>query len=401
MRTQTGVSRETAGGQKSRMGLSEVRQYMEQHYDQPLTIEQLSGMAGISAKYFVNLFKKTYGQSAMEYLTDIRINRAKRYLSESDERLRDIAHKVGYSDEFYFSRKFKKEVGMPPSAYSRQTGAHIAACSPAMMGQLLALGIVPVAAPLDPKWTPYYYNAYALQIKVHLKYGGELQEADGNKLAKVRPDKWIGTEPLPKEARRRVEDAAQTLIVSPQHLDWKEQLLQIAGYVEREEQSSTWLAAYEIQMQRTRDKLSSVIGEDTVIVLRIYGTGLYAYCNRGIRDVLYQDLQLSPAYEAGTLYNDELSLETLVTLDPGRILILICAEPASRAAWLSLQRNKGWQKLRAVRSAEVYPIPSDPWYEYSAVAVSRMMDEMLLLFTGKCPNPLIDTVHGSPGRGKL
>lgn len=96
-------------GRSPKTDLANVKTYMDKHYDQPLSIADLASEAGISPKYFVDLFKKTYGQSAMEYLTDLRINRAKRYLKESTYKLRDIALRVGYSDEYYFSRKFKRK----------------------------------------------------------------------------------------------------------------------------------------------------------------------------------------------------------------------------------------------------------------------------------------------------
>ncbi|MGV2806326.1 helix-turn-helix domain-containing protein, partial [Clostridium perfringens] len=130
---------------------------------------QLARMANISPKYFVDLFKKTFGQTTIDYLTHVRMNHAKRYLAESDDRLRDIAQRVGYKDEFYFSRIFKKKVGMSPSEYARNSRQLIAACSSSIIGQLVALNVVPAAAPLDAKWTPYYYNAYYSESKSRLQ----------------------------------------------------------------------------------------------------------------------------------------------------------------------------------------------------------------------------------------
>lgn len=60
--------------------LSEIKQYMEEHFHEPLTIAQLAEMANVSPKYFVDLFKKSFGKSAMKYLSELRINQAKRYL---------------------------------------------------------------------------------------------------------------------------------------------------------------------------------------------------------------------------------------------------------------------------------------------------------------------------------
>ncbi|MNI36357.1 HTH-type transcriptional activator Btr [compost metagenome] len=89
-----------------------------------------------------------------------------------------------------------------------------------------------------------------------------------------------------------------------------------------------------------------------------------------------------------------ITLEELVHLNPDRILFMICPEVSSRAYWLGLQHSQAWNQLRAVRNRCVYTIQSDPWVEYSPVAIARMLDESLLLFTGNCPNAFQDSIHG-------
>lgn len=201
--------------------IAKVKTYMAQHYNLPLSIADLAARANISPKYFVDLFKKTYGQSAMEYLTDLRINHAKRYLKESGDKLRDIALKVGYSDEYYFSRKFKKEVGISPSDYARNTKKRIATYSSNMIGQLLALGVIPVAAPIDPKWTAYYYNVYRTEIPSHLKltdpYTSWRMEANVEKLVHVRPDAIIGSDQISEQDEAKLAEIAPCCVV-PKHL---------------------------------------------------------------------------------------------------------------------------------------------------------------------------------------
>ncbi|MOA50182.1 HTH-type transcriptional activator Btr [compost metagenome] len=91
----------------------------------------------------------------------------------------------------------------------------------------------------------------------------------------------------------------------------------------------------------------------------------------------------------------QLTLEELAAINPSWILAVVCAESASRSHWLSLQHSRQWRQLRAVQNGQVHPIPSDPWFEYSAISVNRMLDEALLMFTGKCPYRLQDTVHGA------
>ncbi|WP_010271658.1 helix-turn-helix domain-containing protein [Paenibacillus senegalensis] len=377
----------------SRTDLKQIREYMEHHYHEPLSIAQLAQMANLSPKYFVYLFKKTFGHSAIDYLTDLRINRAKRYLLESDYRMREIAHKVGYSDEFYFSRKFKKEVGISPSEYVKKRKIRVAACSPPVMGQLLALQIVPVSAPLNPKWTPYYYYTYRSKIEIGLEFDG-LHEANWRDWVRSRPDRIVGDEHLPAKVRQKLEDMAPSIFLPVHTMNWREQLRKIALFLGREEQGRVWIDSYEQKIQFARKQLAPVLGADSFAVLRLYGEALYLYCNQGMYDLLFHDLELTPAYAAEVLYNTEISLEQLARLDPDRILIAVCPESASRAYWLSLRHNKLWGKLKAVKHGRVYSIHSDPWFEYSATAIDRMLDELLLFFMNYNPNQQKEKMHG-------
>ncbi|MNH91195.1 HTH-type transcriptional activator Btr [compost metagenome] len=387
-----------------KMQLAEIREFMDQHYNESLSIGQLAQMANISSKYFGDLFKKTYGQSAMEYVTDLRINRAKRFLQDSDERLRDIALKVGYSDEFYFSRKFKKEVGVSPSDFVRNPRQRIAVCSSSLIGQLLALNVVPTAAPLDPKWTAYYYNDYRTQIKSHLKltdpYTSWTFEANLDQLAQARPDAIIGTDQLSTLEQAKLMDIAPSLFVATDR-SWRDQLRMIAQFLHREDTAELWIQQYEIRVQSAKAQMdealrmdSDRIGTDKIMVLRIYGQGMHVYWNRGLEDVLVSDLKLEIACQQEFSCNAALTLQQLTELNPDRILLVVCPEMSSRAYWLALQHSEAWRQLDAVRSQQVYPIPSDPWFEYSAVSMMRMLDEVLLMFTGNCPKTYLDKVHG-------
>ncbi|WP_342774691.1 AraC family transcriptional regulator [Paenibacillus dokdonensis] len=287
-----------SAGRMHKTDLQDIKAFMESHYDEPVSIGQLAKMVNISPKYFVDLFKKTFGQSAMEYLTDVRIRHAKRYLAESDERLRDIAKKVGYKDEFYFSRKFKKEVGMSPTDFAKNTTKRLAACSSPAIGHLLALNIIPEAAPLDPKWSPYYYNLYSNKIKSHLTltnpYHKIAFDINLNKLSQARPDVIIGSDHLQIGEISRLNSIAPVHCMSVKK-GWRDQLLDIANYLDKENNARQWIRNYESKVQFARNQIENVLGDDRIMVLRIYQTQLFVYQNRGLEEVLYEDLNLQAA----------------------------------------------------------------------------------------------------------
>lgn len=96
-----------------------VKQYVESHVDTPVTLEDAAAMAGFSPAYFSGIFKKQTGQNFSEYLTEVRIQEAKRLLRTSDKSISDIAAMTGYPDDKYFRKLFKKVVGIKASEYRK------------------------------------------------------------------------------------------------------------------------------------------------------------------------------------------------------------------------------------------------------------------------------------------
>ncbi|MBL3731940.1 AraC family transcriptional regulator [Lysinibacillus sp. HST-98] len=378
----------------TQISLKDIRDYIAKNHHQPLTIKHLALISGLSSSYFGEAFKKAFGQSATHYLTALRIGHAKQLLRDTDLLLREIARTVGYSDEFYFSRKFKKEVGISPSAYSKMARQRISTFSVSATGNLLALGIIPVAAPLNAKWSPYYYHHYQEKIPVHVNIFDTESEDNFKKLASVKPDIHIFQE----EPSLSMLDWLQTIGIKNvfiQAKDWRTQLRELAVAVKKQSVGERFIQTYEQKVLQARLEINQVVGNDTFAVLRLCGDQLFMYCNKGIQDVLFTDLQLRSVDARQQTYNEHITFDQLVNIDPDRLLFIICPDSPTRNYWLTLQYLDRWKELRAVKNGHVYVLPSNPWFEYSAIAISRMLDEMLLMLTGKNPNPFPVPVHGN------
>ena len=102
--------------------IQEAKRMIEECYRDQITLSDISDALGLSAPYFSALFKAETGVTVSQYITNIRINEAKRLLLVSQEPIANIAVRVGYSDEKYFMRVFKKEVGLTISEYRRLYG---------------------------------------------------------------------------------------------------------------------------------------------------------------------------------------------------------------------------------------------------------------------------------------
>ncbi|WP_010261872.1 response regulator transcription factor [Treponema primitia] len=94
-----------------------IKKYLSAHLAESLSLQSLSGHFGISQTYISRLFRKYTGQSFINYLTIIRIEKAKEYMTDRELLIRDIAALVGYSDQFYFSRVFRTITGRSPSEW--------------------------------------------------------------------------------------------------------------------------------------------------------------------------------------------------------------------------------------------------------------------------------------------
>ena len=89
----------------------------DSYYDSGLTVEDVAKALYINSRYLRKLFKDVTGMTVVEYITNIRMQKAKQLLSEGNIKHSEIAIMTGYKDAGYFSRCFKKHFGMSPSKY--------------------------------------------------------------------------------------------------------------------------------------------------------------------------------------------------------------------------------------------------------------------------------------------
>ncbi len=96
-----------------------IREYLDKHYMEEINLNQLSELVEMNASYVSSIFKKETGMSYSEYLTDLRIEKAKGLLVDTSDSIEVIAEKVGYHQARYFSRQFSKMVGLKPFEYRK------------------------------------------------------------------------------------------------------------------------------------------------------------------------------------------------------------------------------------------------------------------------------------------
>lgn len=98
----------------------EAVQFIESKYFQELSLDEIARNVYLSPNYFSSIFRKETGYTVSDYITKIRIEKAKELLKNLENSVSDVGLKVGYHDPRYFCRVFKAVVGIPPSKYKFQ-----------------------------------------------------------------------------------------------------------------------------------------------------------------------------------------------------------------------------------------------------------------------------------------
>lgn len=99
--------------------LQRVRSWIEEHYQQNISMDELARMAGISRGYFFRSFKKAFGVSPLAYQQSLRIEAAKTLLQAASLNCNEIALRTGFENVGFFHRVFRKHAGMTPLAYRK------------------------------------------------------------------------------------------------------------------------------------------------------------------------------------------------------------------------------------------------------------------------------------------
>lgn len=97
-----------------------TKEYLEAHYAEEITLEDLAEQVNISPQYFSKLLKKTTGFNFIDWLSMLRVKKAKELLTTTNLTVKEVCFLVGYKDPNYFSRIFKKRIGITPSEYVKK-----------------------------------------------------------------------------------------------------------------------------------------------------------------------------------------------------------------------------------------------------------------------------------------
>lgn len=115
--------REAAAAPAYRRPIEAAIRHVNEHYSQDIPLERGAQEANMTPAYFSHLFKKETGQTFVDYLHEVRIERAMELMRRGDEPVTHICYQVGFRHLSHFIRTFKKRTGLTPTAYKQTFGA--------------------------------------------------------------------------------------------------------------------------------------------------------------------------------------------------------------------------------------------------------------------------------------
>ena len=114
-------SRSRGPQSKTLLRIADAIAHIERYYPDPITLNELVEISGMSRRSFIRMFESTMGDTPIRYLIRLRVQRACKLLYESQQSITEIAMAVGFTDSNYFSRQFRMLTGSSPRAYRKQS----------------------------------------------------------------------------------------------------------------------------------------------------------------------------------------------------------------------------------------------------------------------------------------
>ncbi|MFI8714831.1 helix-turn-helix domain-containing protein [Brevibacillus brevis] len=354
--------------------------YMHRNYAEPITLDDLANRAGLTPRYYTEVFKKKVGKSPIEYLTSCRMEHAKTLLRESNKRLREVARLVGYADEFYFSRRFKQQVGVSPTVFVRMNQKQMAPVTFHYAEYLLALGIRPIGAPEE--------QVTYLREQLRMKEADEIVSLPEN-----TPDLIKSLQPTFILTESTGDIAAFSKVAPTLALPWLDHdvfghLNILADMLGLKDQAHLWLKQHEQKVLKAKRCIDAHIQKkETFLILNVRPQSLLAYGARNIGHVLYKSLKLTPPkmiqeeltrnpnFWATPINKDQLSQYAADWM-----FVHIFDDDLSRAHFLELMKQDVWQRIPAVQKGQVV-ILNPIWFSYDPLSLDIQLEEAVQILT--------------------
>ncbi|WP_159884204.1 AraC family transcriptional regulator [Paenibacillus puerhi] len=330
--------------------------YMESHYDGKISVDVLARIAEMTSAAYSRLFRKATGLLPLDYVNQLRIDKAKHLLRQEDSRVKEVSASVGFRSEFYFSRLFQRKVGVAPTLYMKRDKLRVGvASSLGYRDYLLSVGIEPVYSAdlyLYPGMDPNEYQA--------------LFDHQLRKMSESRPDLIIGDH-YHTAFQDQLRAVAPHVFVDFQIWDWRTNFIKIAELVDRRREAEQALALLELRITDVRQQLKTMLGSGRVTVMQVShrAVSIQGRVHHPLNELLYGELEAAPGGQVPEdTWRWEMPPESLPVLETEHLFIQKHhIRAGSEEVFERMRRTAAWNAIPAVSRNQVRLIPN--WFVMS------------------------------------
>ncbi|WP_182299633.1 helix-turn-helix domain-containing protein [Cohnella cholangitidis] len=350
-------------------GIEQSVEYIHDRYYEKIKLETLSEISGFTPTSYSREFKKVKGASPIDYLNAYRIEQAKHLLVGKERTIKEISTVTGFGSEFYFSRMFKRHVGIAPSHYMKRTKLKVAVASTLRFHETLhSLGTIPIFSTNCHKDKTMDKATHEARIAIRL---GELRES--------APDLII-CDHYHLPFLERLKQIAPTVAVSLS-MDWRVNHRRLAAVVGKESQGEKNLKLLERKVNQARHRLRERYANETVTVMRVIHQliRIQGTTHHPLNDLIYSELGLKPGYcVPSNAMNVEFSPEKYPNMDTDHLFVQSqFFSPEDEATYERITKSPEWNSIRAVNKDCVHLTPNWVGMSWSPSGRMQIIDELL------------------------
>ncbi|WP_256758029.1 AraC family transcriptional regulator [Cohnella sp. WQ 127256] len=341
--------------------VEQARQTILNKFDTSLDMEQLAKSSGVGSSRFYRAFRKYTGLSPLKYLITTRLNASLRLLADPNVNVTEAAHSVGYLDEYYFSRLFKKQMGVTPTEYASRAQVSIASLSPIFAGDLTVLGLTPRVS-LERDWDLELDNKELYIQEIRLS----------------QPD-FILTGPISEALQGELRQIAPLFVYHWHDYSWKSRLIQFGKLFGLDTVAERWLADFERKTANARLQVEELWPQAPYLIIGVRPGNFRTYGKqrRKFTDLLYDELGFNaPPVAAEIGFMDTATIEGVTELDSDNALFLI-EFSASDAYYEQLEQQWKSANQGAGRERHCIFIRLEQPFLYHSAMHERLVDQLV------------------------
>jgi len=337
---------------------AQVQKQISEQYD---TIADLDGLAqsyGMGARKFYSETMKYFGVSPHRFLTTTRLSASLRLLAEPGSSISQVAHSIGYQDEYYFSRLFKKEMGMTPTEFTSRAQLAIACLCGVFSGDFAVFGITPgVMLHKDWEYDTAHWKQYLQQII-------------------ASSPRFIVAQPIEEALHKELAEIGLVTIIEWKAVPWKQRLLGIGDLLNLRSVAQWWLKEFDQKSVNARRYIGQHFSKEPFLIIgvrerkyRLYGEGIYK-----LSDLLYKELGFRmPQAVQDIVFIDSDDLAEFSALDCEHVLFII-EFPATESQIRELETQ--WRAMKQCsKHANCFFIRVGEPFLYNASMYKLLVDQ--------------------------